>query len=422
MKVLVVLAHGFHLGYVGCYGNEWIATPALDRLAAEGIIFDQHVVDHPDPAQASYAWHTGCYSMPWPEWREEASESKSHPRHFARLREHGIPTILMRAQAPGDEVNDRTGWDHLHEVSSDPEEALDFTLSALDAMASHEHWLARVELSVLMPPWKMPDEFQEAYREEEPEAEIPTDSLADPETQELLEAERPTLSKLQREFAGAVTYLDAVLERFLSQLEDREWANDVLLVITSDFGEAIDEQRRGSAVQTHLHEERIHVPLIVRFADQRAAGRRIAALTQPVDLLPTIFELFGLPVPADVQGRSLMPLLTGTSLKVRDYACAGVRVGETIEWALRTPEWSFLWPMNQPSQGTGRDPELYVKPDDRWEVNNVWQHHADLAERLEATLQIFVTATRQTGPFEPPKIPDEEKTQNINPPEGGIQG
>src|SRR5260370_1450940 len=48
MKFLAIVASGLPLGYVGCYGNEWIATPTLDRLAAEGIVFDQHFADHPD--------------------------------------------------------------------------------------------------------------------------------------------------------------------------------------------------------------------------------------------------------------------------------------------------------------------------------------------------------------------------------------
>ena len=49
MKALVIVANGLHLGYLGCYGNDWVATPNLDRLAAEGIVFDQHLADWPTP-------------------------------------------------------------------------------------------------------------------------------------------------------------------------------------------------------------------------------------------------------------------------------------------------------------------------------------------------------------------------------------
>jgi hypothetical protein len=49
---------------------------------------------------------------------------------------------------------------------------------------------------------------------------------------------------------------------------------------------------------------------------------------------------------------------------------------------------------------------LYVKPDDRWEVNNVLQHHQELGEHLEQTLHGFGTATRLPGPLQAPPLRD----------------
>src|SRR5215471_10336478 len=64
MKVIVVMLRGLHLGYLGCYGNEWIDTPHLDRLAAEGVIFDQHIAECPDAAAARRAWRSGFIISP----------------------------------------------------------------------------------------------------------------------------------------------------------------------------------------------------------------------------------------------------------------------------------------------------------------------------------------------------------------------
>src|SRR5262245_40017952 len=64
MKVVVVILRGLHLGYIGCYGNAWIDTPALDQLAADGVVFDQHFADCPEPAAARRAWRTGRYHLP----------------------------------------------------------------------------------------------------------------------------------------------------------------------------------------------------------------------------------------------------------------------------------------------------------------------------------------------------------------------
>src|SRR5262249_97158 len=74
-------------------------------------------------------------------------------------------------------------------------------------------------------------------------------------------------------------------------------------------------------------------------------------------------------------GQRLLPLVRGEKVQVRDYACAGVGSAEALEWALRTPEWGFVLPERAPPGDAPRGPQLYVKPDDRWEVNNVLQHH-----------------------------------------------
>ena len=52
MKILVLVIDNLHLGFLSCYGNDWIDTPALDRLAAEGVVFDRHYSDCPDAAAA----------------------------------------------------------------------------------------------------------------------------------------------------------------------------------------------------------------------------------------------------------------------------------------------------------------------------------------------------------------------------------
>ena len=68
MKIIVIEAAGLHLGYVGCYGNDWVATPNLDRLAMRGIVFDWHIVAQPELALTT-PWHsrstgTGCHAFP----------------------------------------------------------------------------------------------------------------------------------------------------------------------------------------------------------------------------------------------------------------------------------------------------------------------------------------------------------------------
>jgi len=84
-----------------------------------------------------------------------------------------------------------------------------------------------------------------------------------------------------------------------------------LLIVTSDHGEAFGEHGYVWHVGA-IHDEATHIPLLMKFPGEATPGRRIDALTQTIDLLPTICDLLRIPYPRDaVQGRSLLPLLAG---------------------------------------------------------------------------------------------------------------
>jgi hypothetical protein len=136
-------------------------------------------------------------------------------------------------------------------------------------------------------------------------------------------------------------------------------------------------------------------------------------LTQPVDLAPTLADVFEAPLPS-AQGHSLVPLMQGDAERVRAYACACHRLAKQAEWCLRTRDWAFLLPAPDEEAAPPRAPQLYVKPDDRWEVNNVVQHQPALVECLERTLRAFVKATRQPGPLQVPPLEELETTQSVS--------
>jgi len=144
----------------------------------------------------------------------------------------------------------------------------------------------------------------------------------------------------------------------------------------------------------------VHIPLIIRMPGGAHAGSRIRALTQSVDLMPTVLDAFGLNVP-DVHGSSLLTLIRGEQERIREFACSGLRIGNALEWSLRTPDWAFLSPIFPEENDPSRDRQLYVKPDDRWEVNNVVQHHPDLAEALEKTLRAFIHSPTREAASQP---------------------
>jgi arylsulfatase A-like enzyme len=116
-------------------------------------------------------------------------------------------------------------------------------------------------------------------------------------------------------YDGGVRSFDHWLGELLDFLRERGLDERTILVVTSDHGEQLGEEGRPAPygdgfynVHGHaLFEELTRVPLIVRLPGQKD-GRRFSTVTASIDVLPTLLDVLGLPIPPEVQGRSLRPL------------------------------------------------------------------------------------------------------------------
>ena len=299
MKILVLELAQCNLAYLGCYGNEWVATPNVDRLAAEGVVFDQHFAESP-PIRFEPAQH--------------------------RILDAIDDLADVAAKLPGE---------------------------------SGVVWIAGPRLG---PPWDEDTCITDYCDDNERTPWFGADNRVTPD-------DVPACCDT---YAGTITYFDAQLGNLLDALDDTDWT----IVVTASSGLTIDELATGGP---GIGEESVHLPLIVRFADRRHAGDRISTLTQPSDLVATLRSLLQLPVESG--GRDLMPLIVGDAESLRSsVVCVH---GDAA--SLRTAEWALLRTAESPSR-------LFVKPDDRWEVNDVAPHHREIVETLEAEL-----AKLQTG-------------------------
>ena len=360
MRILVLEAAALHLGFVSCYGNDWVATPNLDRLAAEGVVFDQHLADAPEPYSAAAWWQRSAVTGMYP---------------FANA---AVPDAAIHyVTIPG---------------------LGDFATRALDALHADAP-VVWIDGPSLAPPWRLPEDLLTVYADDEDQDAA---ALADPAVGlgELAVAE---LDQLQSAYAAVLTFFDAQLGRIVDQLRERGDLDRILVCITASCGLPLGEHGMTGIHRAWLHDECVHVPLMLRLPAAEHGGTRIAALTQPVDLAPTFTEFLGTACP-EVHGRSLWSLVRGAMDEVRPYAASGLRIGDSEEWLLRTPERALLVPIQVPTGDPPRGVQMYVKPDDRWEVNDLAQRYADEADALQQTLRAFVEATRRPGPLVVPLL------------------
>jgi arylsulfatase A-like enzyme len=132
-----------------------------------------------------------------------------------------------------------------------------------------------------------------------------------------------------KDYLRCIAAVDEGVGRLLDWLDGAGLAGDTLVAYTSDQGFYLGEH--GWYDKRWMYEESLRTPLLVRWPERIAAGTVVEAMVQNVDLAPTFLELAGVPVPGDVHGRSLLPLLAGerpddwrTSIYYHYYEFPGV--------------------------------------------------------------------------------------------------
>ena len=124
-------------------------------------------------------------------------------------------------------------------------------------------------------------------------------------------------------YYGLVTYLDDKIGRLLGALEDRELADNTVVIHTSDHGESLGEH--GLWRKMNFYEQSARVPLQLSWPRGLPAGRRVSGAVSLVDVTVTILDLAGVPIterPWRMDGESLVPLLRGDSSEWKDEAFA----------------------------------------------------------------------------------------------------
>lgn len=168
-------------------------------------------------------------------------------------------------------------------------------------------------------------------------------------------------------YYASVSFMDRQVGRILDALEKSPHRDNTVVVFTSDHGYHLGEH--GFWQKSNLHEEVIRVPLIIDAPGMKPGRTR--SLVELVDLFPTLCDLTQKPIPSDVQGISLKPILESPLETVRQEAIS-IHKGHS----LRTARWHYI----RYAKDSGE--ELYDVLNDPAEAENL-----AAVEKHEATLQ-----------------------------------
>ena len=343
-RIIVLSVDRLRTQFLGCYGNTWVATPAIDRLACESLVFDEAHAAGPRLADFfETAWETPPLE---PMWGRPAKFVTDDPE-VARLAEGRqfaeIETLpSAEAAAPAAELEET----HLASVFA----------------AFAEHFEARREppgltwlhVGSLGQVWDAPRALRERYHEAD-DAPLP-EFVAPP--RKLLAADFDPDERwgYALAYAAQVSAFDACLDLLLEQLRAAaDWETRTFL-LCGVRGYPLGEHRRVGPVDDALYGELLHTPWLLKSPGGARGMERCTQLVTPADL---------------------GAVLQGDERSARERL--EFHSGEQ-EFALRTREWFLRRTL------TDSEPrvELYAKPDDRWEVNDVHDRCHDVVEELLA--------------------------------------
>lgn len=453
---------------LGAYGHPQVQTPNIDRLARRGVTFERAYTQFPlcSPSRTSMLTgrrpdttrvlanpRSGRVAADYtssPHFREFIPDTVTLPQLFkqngyvaarvGKLYHSGVP-----GQIGTSGLDDQPSWDYIvnpagrdkaeeHKVFSVVPGSYGGALSWLAADGSDleqtDGLVATAAIGLLEQyrdrpfflavgnfrphtPYVAPKKYFELY----PVERIALPALSADDRQRTpapayasARAEQDKMSDdLRRQaiqaYWASMSFMDAQVGRVLDALDRLGLADRTIVVFTSDHGYHLYDH--GLWQKQSLYERSSRVPLIVSAPGKAGNGRRTGALSELVDLYPTLADLAGLPAPAYLEGASLAPVLADPARTVKDAAFTQVRRGESHGYSVRTERWRYTaW--DEGRQGE----QLYDMSADPGETTNLasdpkW---ASTAAELRQRLREYAKPARAgTAPAGTPPLPFAER-------------
>lgn len=398
----------------------WFTTPNLDRLAAEGVRFRNAFVTLSLCAPSRSAFLTGRYNHANGVIDNHTPFPTSNVTHATLLQAAGYRTAYIGKFHHGAQRGPRPGFDYSASfIGQGRYEDCPFEINSV--LTDTKGWVDDVStdfaigfmkdnkdkpFSVVVgfkachgpntPPARAKNRFEGERSRPVPNMNVraiyraPADQPGSPaETAGTYTSDR----NINLNYLRCISAADDNLGRLLQALDDLGLADRTVVIFTSDNGFYNGEHGLGD--KRSAYEESLRVPMLVRCPQLFAPGRVRDEMVLNIDLAPTLLDLAGVKIPAEMQGRSWQPLLAGKRPAWRqsffaEYFYERGFVGTPTLVAVRTTDAKLI-------KYPGREEwtELFDLSKDPYEIKNLAGDpaHKDLLTRMNAELERQVKAT-----------------------------
>ncbi|MEZ6044322.1 MAG: sulfatase-like hydrolase/transferase [Planctomycetaceae bacterium] len=421
---------------LGANGNKLIQTPNLDRLAEQSANFQSAYVQSPVCVPSRGCFFTGRYAhshknrvnytpldnreVPLQRYLKEMGYDTScvgklhlYPPTTEHAKQTGFDLLKLHDGAGStNPYSDYFQWWKVNDPYSKQGNYRDYISqvepgknpfrSVITEEFSETHWTgveARAHLRQLSQsskpffhyvsfwkphsPYDVPAPWSEMYNDVEfplpPELSLSDiEKLPLPLQKQILRFEpqydmdRQKLQWIYRSYYAAISQIDHEVGLLLDELEQLGEAENTIVIFTSDHGDQL--LSHGLVGKNVFYEESIHIPLMMRYPNRIQPGAR-SELIETIDLLPTLFDLIGEPIPQRCQGLSFSPLLRGD----RTYKAKQAVFCENVIPEVITSRHNKTYSFHKGKGIAGiRHPDAKMVRTNRWKYNYYPEGYAEL--------------------------------------------
>ncbi|MGI6705525.1 MAG: sulfatase-like hydrolase/transferase [Clostridia bacterium] len=430
-NILLILADQQRYDCIGYSGQYPVKTPNIDRLASEGMWFENAFSPIPVccPARQSmlHGRRAETFGALWnynnglpvasldPEaytWVKDLQNNGYRTGHVGKWSIH--PTYKPDRYGFDDHVGD-SDYNAFRKAKYPDVQYVNGYFGEKDPIPLEDartHWLAKQAIELIEKyeeegvPWLMSIDFPEPHlpcrpagkfaEMYKPEEIPPWGSFADTfEGKPYIQKQQLYSWKIENfswedwapivaRYYGVVSQVDDAIGRITDALEKMNVMDDTIIIFTSDHGDMCGGHRM---IDKHyvLYEDNVKVPLLIRWPKGVRSGRCSDLICHSLDLPPTILDLLDLPLHDFLQGRSMRPFLEGK--QVDDWRTEvvstynGQQFGLYTQRMIRNRKWKYIW-------NTTDVDELYNLEEDPHELHNLIYDESlkDLVQELRRKL------------------------------------
>lgn len=365
MRAIMVMFDSLNRKMLSPYGCDWMKTPNFARLAEKTVTFDTCFVGSMPCMPARRELHTGRYNFLHRSWGPMEPFDDSMPEI---LKDHGVHTHLttdhyhyfedggatyhtryrsyeaFRGQegdawkgvvggvARPENLNGREAlyWNeqdfvnrsYMDTVEKQPQTlTFDAGLHFMERNKEADNWFLQIETFDPHEPFYSQQRFKALYPHEY------HGKLFDWPLYQKVTEDEETVNHLRMEYAALLSMCDESLGRVLDLMDQNDMWKDTMLIVCTDHGFMLGEHDHWAKCYFPFYNEIANTPLFIWDPRTKKQNERRKSLVQTIDLPATLLEFFGLPLPADMQGKPLVETIR-CDAPVREGGLYGIHGGQ----------------------------------------------------------------------------------------------